>query len=218
MFIINIRNSLYYEDKYFNLKDKKEIDRCIYDFEFIYIGEDEIQFHIEGNKIGLKIEINNKLNPDINIAAVKKELEDVCSRIFCNEAVRKSGKSVMKIMDDRKKSNKIYLHISLSGGNTKEYLILMRGINCEMFPKEIEKICEDIKNMGYYILKINKREKKYSYKISNLKEAIKVSYKEKYGIELTELKEFYSKTTYDICFAISEEKIPKEFNLICNLS
>lgn len=161
---------------------------------------DRIQFILERSTNGdiFECEINNTLNPDIDIATVKKELEEVRHRIFFDERLRKSGKPIMKIDNEY---NKYYLYIRLSSGEVKKYNILMKGFNCEMFPKEMEKHIEEIheiiKSKGYYLFESNIS--------SNLIKSIKDAYKEKYGIEL---KKFYSETTDDAGFVELEEKIP----------
>lgn len=166
---------------------------------------DRIQFILERYSNGdiFECEINNKLNQDIDIATVKKELEEVRHRLFFDKLLRKYGKFIMKTDNE---CNKYYLYLELSSGEIKKYNILMKGFNCEMFSKEMEKYIEEIheiiKSKGYYILESN------SSSYSDFEKSIKDAYKEKYGIEL---KKFYSETTDDAGFVESEEKIPEKF-------
>ena len=119
---------------------------------------DRIQFILERSSNGdiFECEINNTLNPDIDIMTVEKELYEVKDRIFFDEILRKSGKFIMKIDNEY---SKYYLYLKLSSGEVKEYNILMKGFNCEMFPKEMEKHIEEIheiiKSKGYYLFESN---------------------------------------------------------------
>ena len=147
-------------------------DIHIYDFKIKELEADRIIFCLYRNNGDiLECEINNKLNLNIDIMKVKKELEEGYKKI---KILRKSSKSVMKIDSE---NNEYHLHIT---GKTEPYIILMRGYSCEMSKKEmekyIEKIHETIKSKGHYTFESNIS--------SNLEKSIKHAYKEKYGTEL----------------------------------
>ena len=109
-------------------------DIYIYDFEIKKHEADRIIFCLYRNNGDiLECEINNKLNPNIDIMTVKKELEEGYKKI---EILRKSGKSVMKIDNE---NNEYHLYIT---GKTEPYIILMKGYSCEMSTKEMEKYIE----------------------------------------------------------------------------
>ena len=142
----------------------------IYNFKIKKHEADRIIFSLYRNNGNvLEYEINNKLNPNIDIMTVKKELEEGYKKI---KILSKSSKSVMKIDSE---NNEYNLHIE---GKTEPYIT--RGNSREMSQKEmekyIEKIHETIESKGHYTFESNIS--------SNFEKSIKYAYKEKYGTEL----------------------------------